>query len=104
MPDLTALRQQLESQKQVLGDKLTRLEKDMSRAHSQDWPEQAQERENDEVLSAIAAETQKELADITLALTRMDKNCYGVCAMCGKSIDPERLIARPEATYCVKCA
>lgn len=104
MSDLTALRQQLESQKKILADKLARIEKDMNSAHSHDWPEQAQERANDEVLSAIANETQKELADITLALARMDKNFYGVCSLCGKNIDPERLKARPEAVYCVKCA
>lgn len=104
MSDFDELKQQLQTQQKELENKLSRIESDKRSAHSQDFADQAQERENDEVLDALAVELQKKLADTTLALARMEKQLYGVCFLCGKSIDPARLKAKPEAINCVTCA
>ena len=37
------------------------------------------------------------------ALTRLQSGEYGVCAECGTSIPPQRLLAVPDATTCVTC-
>lgn len=43
------------------------------------------------------------LAKIADALKAMDDGTYGVCSVCGKPIDDERLEAIPYATLCVDC-
>jgi len=46
---------------------------------------------------------EKWLVQIESALKRLQEGCYGICAQCGKPIDPERLEAIPAAAYCMKC-
>ena len=41
------------------------------------------------------------LADVNLALAKMDKGAYGVCEICGKPIDPARLEVLPAARLCI---
>ena len=43
------------------------------------------------------------VAQVEEALERQREGLYGICANCGKPIDPERLQARPEATLCIDC-
>lgn len=38
---------------------------------------------------------------ILAALSRIEKNTYGVCAVCGNTIEEARLSANPAATTCV---
>jgi len=44
------------------------------------------------------------LADISLAMARVNDHSYGSCTGCGKQIAEERLEARPTATRCIHCA
>ncbi len=44
-----------------------------------------------------------QLADIDKALDKFEKGSYGTCESCGKSIDPARLEALPQATLCMDC-
>lgn len=37
------------------------------------------------------------------ALERLDRGLYGVCEVCGRPIEPERLEALPAATDCFRC-
>lgn len=87
-----------------LEDRLTHVTKEMSKSHSADSAEQAVERENDDVLLVIGQETQGSIHNIRLALARISEGTYGVCANCGKAINPERLKALPETVQCVSCA
>lgn len=80
------------------------LVRDLSKPHSADSSEQAQERENDEVLEALLAEANEEIVLIKAALTRMEAGEYGVCTDCGDEINPQRLEAYPEAACCIDCA
>jgi DnaK suppressor protein len=45
----------------------------------------------------------KRIVQLRKALTRMKLGKYGICELCGKMIDTERLSINPEATTCVKC-
>lgn len=44
------------------------------------------------------------LADLDLALERLEAGTYGMCERCGQPIAAERLIARPAARTCITCA
>ncbi len=43
------------------------------------------------------------LRDVSMALEKIGQGSYGVCEVCGKTIDEERLLACPEAKTCLKC-
>ena len=43
------------------------------------------------------------VADIDMALRRMDEGAYGTCVRCGKEIDEKRLEAMPTARYDAAC-
>ena len=43
-------------------------------------------------------------AEVLEALARIDAGTYGVCARCGKDINPVRLSVLPTATLCRDCA
>ena len=88
-------------------DLLVRLEKvksDVTSAHSSDWAEQAQERQNDEVLEAIGNESREELNKVSLALERIAKGEYTTCSQCGEDIAIDRLKAVPYTSLCIRCA
>lgn len=87
-----------------LEDRLAHVKKDVSKSHSADFSEQAQERENDEVLDEIGHETSVAIQEIKTALTRIQEGSYGQCANCGEAINPERLQAMPATTSCISCA
>jgi DnaK suppressor protein len=44
------------------------------------------------------------LRDVETALGRLAEGGYGRCEVCGRPIDPERLVARPTASRCIDCA
>jgi len=46
----------------------------------------------------------KQIAQFRTALTRMKIGKYGICEKCGKMIDTERLMVKPDATTCIKCS
>lgn len=54
--------------------------------------------------SALLSHSWARLAEADSALNRMELGTYGVCQSCGDPIAPERLLARPVATRCVRCA
>jgi DnaK suppressor protein len=47
---------------------------------------------------------QARLQQIELALHRIEKGGYGVCAQCDEDISEARLRVRPEARTCIRCA
>ena len=46
---------------------------------------------------------QSRLSDVVAALSRMDHGTYGLCQVCGESVDRARLKALPSAGLCYKC-
>jgi RNA polymerase-binding protein DksA len=104
MVSLGERRAELERLLEVMTERLEKLTRDTQRAYDADSAEQAQERENDEVVDAIGIETRESIAQIRAALQRIDDGRYGECAACGEPISEARLSARPEASHCIKCA
>lgn len=46
------------------------------------------------------AELTRLLDELDAALARMDDGSYGLCEVCGKAIEPERLLADPHVRSC----
>ncbi|MCH9739734.1 MAG: RNA polymerase-binding protein DksA [Epsilonproteobacteria bacterium] len=53
--------------------------------------------------NAILDQQAKELAEIELALGKINENLYGTCEMCGEEINIERLKVKIFARYCITC-
>lgn len=70
---------------------------------SADFEEQAVEREGEDVIEEVGRVTQKELAEIKVALERIENGTYGVCGECGDPIALKRLEALPFVMYCTDC-
>lgn len=54
-------------------------------------------------VSAIKGQLERKIVQTKKALARVKIGKYGICEDCGKMIDTDRLMAYPEATFCVKC-
>lgn len=102
--DWAAVRVELEARQIELTDRLGRVEEELHSSHSQDFADQATERELDEVLEGEEVVFEQELAQIEAAIARIDTGTYGECAKCGDDIKPERLAVQPEAPLCISCA
>lgn len=98
------LKATLEQRLADLQVRLSSIKRDASQSHSGDSAEQAQERENDEVVDAIGIETTQSIRVIQSALDRITAGSYGSCEKCGEDIGQARLEAVPEAARCVNCA
>lgn len=72
--------------------------------HSSSFPEQAVERQNDDVLRSLLAEAEQGLREVAQARERLAAGRYGICRACGATIAPARLAALPTAELCVDCA
>ena len=55
-------------------------------------------------LEALAGDARSALAEVDAALSRLADGTYGICAVGGEPIPPERLAVRPTATTCVQHA
>ena len=52
---------------------------------------------------ALEERLRQQLADVKHALHKFEDGSYGVCDICGQSIDPARLEALPQANLCLTC-
>jgi len=102
--ELADIKFKLQERKAVLMNRIKRVEHDVKASHSSDWSEQAQERQNDEVMDAIGNESRLELARINKALERIEKGIYRECEQCGEEIPIKRLDAVPFTSLCIDCA
>jgi len=103
-PELTNIQNKLEERKDILLQRISCVKHDISQEHSADWSEQAQERQNDEVLEAIGNESQHELTQINITLERITSGNYMSCTECGEGISIQRLEAVPYTHLCINCA
>jgi len=87
-----------------LAEKLERIKGQLTTEANTDWSEQAQERENDEVMDALGNEVRRELQLVNLALHRMKEGDYEYCDDCGENINIERLKVLPYTMHCISCA
>ncbi|HAT41139.1 MAG TPA: dimethylmenaquinone methyltransferase [Rheinheimera sp.] len=101
---MTQQREQLVELQRQLQQRLAKVQSDLQSLKEADSAEQAQQRENDEVLQDLAAHLQKELLQLHIALEREAQGKYGVCIACGDDIAAPRLKILPFATHCQHCA
>jgi len=104
------LRARLDSEQKRLTDELEQL---MAGAHSADdrregSPFGKREEEATEALElekrlALEKDIRDKLAEIEHTLAKFDEGTYGKCDSCGKSIEPARLEALPQASLCLSC-
>ena len=57
----------------------------------------------EQAILARTNETHRKLRMVELALERIEKGSFGVCARCGAAVSLKRLQAVPSASYCVEC-
>jgi DnaK suppressor protein len=101
------VRQRLQRLREELKARQRRAERDLRHGAEPllaDAPDQAVQLQNDEVLREIDSAAVVEVAQIDLALARLEKGLYGVCSRCQAAIDHRRLVAVPYAVTCVNCA
>ena len=104
MSQFDALKFKMENRRTELNDRLLRIKQDLAKPRDKDWEEQAQERENDDVLKQLQIDCEGELRDINKALDRMKHHQYGICVNCTANIPMARLEIKPEVSLCMKCA
>lgn len=107
LPDQQTIRARLQARRAELRTRQVRVERDRGHAEEPlvaDFAEQALQTQNDAVLEGIDEAALAEIAQIDAALTRLDEGHYGTCGRCRQPIDPQRLLAVPQAVLCVSCA
>ena len=104
MTEYSEIREKLQNR---LGDLLERaevIEDDLRHPLEADSSEQAVDLADDEALEGIDEVLRHEIAQIRMALLRIENGTYATCGQCGKQIARKRLEARPIATRCIDCA
>ena len=104
MTKYDVIRKQLEEKLDQLVARAHEIDSNLSEKPSADWEERATETEGDEVMLSVGHVTLKEIAEIQLALHKIEQGSYGICVRCGTQIPPERLELLPYATMCTACA
>jgi DnaK suppressor protein len=68
-----------------------------------DFLDIAQGVQNQELARLNAQRLSERARRLRIALSRVSDGEYGICAECGDSIPPKRLVAVPDATTCLAC-
>jgi len=104
MKTAEARREQLERRLGELEARVSRIEDELDQPVSDNFSEQAVEREDEEVLEDLGAAGMQEIRMIRAALDRIGNGSYGTCARCGDPIGEERLDVLPHTPLCRDCA
>jgi len=67
------------------------------------WADIASQEEDREMDSQILSQMSRRLEMVEVALEKIKQEKYGVCEICGKVIEKERLEIIPYARYCKNC-
>ena len=104
MAEMAKARRQLLRRLKELGERIEEIEEDLAVEPDPDWDDNAQLREDDEVLSRLSEDAVQEIARIHAALDRMKQGTWGWCTRCGDPIGEDRLSVLPETPLCRTCA
>ncbi len=111
---LSQLKEALEKEKQLIEQELSGIATKDPQV-SGDWdsrhprvPEGTEEEAADEVEEyesnvSVEQELELKLKEVAAALDRIAKGTYGMCKICGKAIEKERLLAAPASSTCLLC-
>lgn len=105
MIDLNKAKHQLTALKKEYQTRIDNIDYDMQHPDTdmvEDWDDQAVITEQNEVRKSLLIEAQHNLELVNNALLRIKNGTYGICAVSGEEIEPERLAAVPYATTCMK--
>lgn len=101
-PDLTAVRNQLDTERADLARQLGELSTDGAALDSdENFADSAQVAAEHVENRTLAAQLQDQLDDVEAALGRIDEDSYGTCEVCGKVIGAARLEAMPSTRFCI---
>ena len=103
-PRLDGIREELETQKKLLEERLERIKANVRRGFDADSAEMAKELEDRDVVDALGNDATEDLARIAAALERIASGEFGRCLDCGDNIPEARLTAAPLAERCIDCA
>ncbi|MGB9707113.1 MAG: TraR/DksA family transcriptional regulator [Microgenomates group bacterium] len=79
--------------------------KDTSRVTDNASPDtDAAEQFGHQKIAALQAQIDRHLIQIKKALARIKIGKYGICEVCGKMINTDRLMVMPETTLCAECS
>ena len=107
--NLKIIRLRLEDDRKRLVEQLDQIRANRSSEDRRDGSpfgkreEEATETAELENRMALEKRVLDQLAKVENALTKFDKETYGICESCGKPINPERLEALPQAMLCMSC-
>ena len=104
MVEYNELIERLRSRRDELEEKFRKLKKSLRKAHDKDSEEQAVERAHEKVVEGLEESVRVELEQIYDAFSRIEKNTYGICAVCESPIAVKRLEALPYTDRCIDCA
>lgn len=104
MIDLDAVKKSLETRLTELQNEAREIDAELRGPLDQDAEERAVEMEDDEVLEGLGHSAVAEIAQIRLALERIEEGTYGECTRCGEPVGEARLAAIPHAALCIACA
>ncbi|KFI32107.1 dimethylmenaquinone methyltransferase [Haematobacter massiliensis] len=93
-------RTQLDERLAELEDRVEDIDEEIGSEDSDDWEDQASERQGDEVLTGLSESAVNEIRMIKAALKRLDEGEYGYCTICGKRISEDRLDLLPATPFC----
>lgn len=105
MVDTKKAQQQLMDLKAEYETRIEKINYDMRHPAtdmSEDWSDQALVTEQNDMRKNLLVEAQHNLDLVNNALLRIENGTYGICAVSGEEIEPERLEAVPYATTCMK--
>jgi RNA polymerase-binding transcription factor DksA len=57
-----------------------------------------------EMCLALKQRAENKARSLEVALRKADEGDYGICEVCGQTIDPARLAILPHTKRCIKCA
>ena len=92
----------LNEQKQLQANGLPGTERREGSPYGKKEEEAAESFQLEKRLS-LERQIQEQLADTENALAKIATGKYGLCESCGKSIEPTRLQALPQARTCMNC-
>ena len=104
-PDLTAVRDQLTSERADLARQLQELSSDGAASdQDENFADTAQVAAEQVENRTLAATLQDQFDDVEAALARIDAGTYGACEICEKPVAAARLEAMPSTRFCIEHA
>ncbi len=104
MEEHPELQARLRSRLAELLERAEMIEDDLRHPLDPDSSERAVDLADDEALEGVDEVLRQEIAQVRIALSRIENGTYGTCSTCGGPIARARLEALPTATLCADCA